>query len=69
MKPVQLELVWVDVPDSALTAYETALAVACDAVGFFRDRQKGTWRVEGVKAVAAKEATLAAALEKICVPN
>lgn len=62
MKPVRLEMVWVDVPDSALPAYETALAIACDAVGFFRDHQRRLWRVEGLKGVAANEPALAAGL-------
>ncbi len=41
MKPprhaTQLETVSVTVPEDALEAYESALAVACGTVGFFLD--------------------------------
>lgn len=57
-----LETVSVDVPESALEAYEAALATACDTVGFFRDTDTGDWRVEGVKAVGSGDVELATAL-------
>lgn len=61
-RTVQLETVWVDVPQSALEAYEAALASVCETVGFFLDVPSGSWRVEGVKAVGEDEAALAGAL-------
>ena len=57
-----LETVSVDVPESALEAYEAALSIACDTVGFFRDEDTGDWRVEGVKEVGSGDAELATAL-------
>jgi ribosomal protein L11 methyltransferase len=57
-----LEAVFVDVPESALEAYEAALATACGTVGFFLDEAAGTWRVEGVKDAGEAEAALADAL-------
>jgi ribosomal protein L11 methyltransferase len=41
----------VEVPEAAVPAYEAALAVGCEAVGFFRDEAKDVWRVEGVRAI------------------
>ena len=47
MKPprhaTQLETVSVTVPEDALEAYESALAVACGTVGFFLDEETGLW--------------------------
>lgn len=59
---LSLETVFIDVPDSALEAYEAALASVCATVGFFRDQTTGNWRIEGVKPIAAAEPELAAAL-------
>jgi ribosomal protein L11 methyltransferase len=51
-----LETVFVTVPEAALGAYESALALACSTVGLFVvDETAGLWRVEGVKAVGAGE--------------
>ena len=59
----RLEQVWVEVPESAVEAYEAALSSACDAVGFFfADEPRGIWRVEGVRDAGAGEAALSAAL-------
>lgn len=58
-----LELVWVEVPEAALDAYEAALSESCDTVGFFLDdEERRTWRVEGVRAMAAGDGDLAGAL-------
>lgn len=57
-----LETVSVDVPESALEAYEAALSNACVTVGFFRDVATGAWRVEGIKLVGAAEPALTAGL-------
>lgn len=57
-----LETISVDVPESALEVYEAALSSVCFAVGFFREHNTGTWRVEGVKAVGGDASALAAAL-------
>ena len=61
-RPAALETVFVDVPDTAVEAYEAALASACTTVGFFRNSAETAWRIEGVKPVGAAEAELAAAL-------
>jgi ribosomal protein L11 methyltransferase len=53
-----LETVWVEVPESAVEAYEAALRGACATVGFFLDDATGRWRIEGVKAVDEGEAEL-----------
>ena len=59
----QLEAVWVEVPDSAVEAYEAALSSTCDAVGFFfADESRGIWRVEGVRDAGVGEGALSAAL-------
>lgn len=60
--PIPLETIAVTIPDSALEAYEAAMASACDTVGFFRDNETGDWRVEGVKRVGIGDPDLAAAL-------
>ncbi len=57
-----LETIAVDVPGTALEAYEAALATTCLTVGFFRDAATGAWRVEGVKEIGTDEPDLAAAL-------
>ena len=63
MNAVGLETVWVEVPEDALDAYETALAGACRTVGFFfADEAMRIWRVEGVKDLGANEDVLAAGL-------
>jgi len=59
---MHIETVWVDVPESAVEAYEAALLSACETVGLFRDHATGSWRVEGVKKVGASESDLAAGL-------
>lgn len=59
----QLETVYVDVPEAAVDAYESALRTACTTVGFFViDETDMIWRVEGVKQVGDSESTLAGAL-------
>lgn len=60
--PRQLECLSVTVPEEALEAYEAALGCACDTVSFFRDHATGTWRIEGVRAVGAKDDELTGAL-------
>lgn len=60
--PIPLETIAVTIPDSALEAYEAAMASVCDTVGFFRDNKTGDWRVEGVKQVGMNEPDLTAAL-------
>ncbi len=58
-----LETVFVDVPEAALEAFESALLSACSTVGFFfLDEAKRIWRIEGVKPVGANEAELVGAL-------
>ena len=61
-RAVPLETVAVDVPESALEAYEAALGSVCATVGFFRDDATGLWRVEGVKEVGVNDPALDAAL-------
>jgi ribosomal protein L11 methyltransferase len=61
-RPARLEAVSVDVPETALEAYEAALSSACATVGFFRDHKSGDWRVEGVKEIGRRETELTAAL-------
>ncbi len=53
-----LETVWVEVPESAVEAYEAALRGACATVGFFLDDETGRWRIEGVKTVGEGEPEL-----------
>jgi ribosomal protein L11 methyltransferase len=67
MRPVPrhataLETVSVTVPETALEAYEAALASVCGTIGFFLDEDTRTWRVEGVKGQGEAEAELAGAL-------
>ena len=58
-----LETVWVEVPEDALDAYESALAGACRTVGFFfADEDARIWRVEGVKEPGVNEDVLTAGL-------
>ncbi len=61
-RAAELETVWVDLPEHAVEAYEAALMQACDTVGMFLDEATGRWRLEGVKARGADEASLQAAL-------
>jgi ribosomal protein L11 methyltransferase len=61
-RPRQLECVSLTIPDAALEAYEAALASVCDTVGFFRDHATGDWRLEGIRAVGAKDPELTGAL-------
>ena len=60
--PRQLECVSLTVPEAALEVFEAALANVCETVGFFRDHDKETWRVEGVRTVGAKQNELTSAL-------
>jgi ribosomal protein L11 methyltransferase len=60
--PRQLECLSLTVPEAALEAYEAALGCVCETVGFFRDHAAGTWRLEGVRVVGAKEYELTGAL-------
>ncbi len=60
--PRNLECVSLTVPEEALEAYEAALGSVCETVGFFRDHATGTWRLEGVRAVGAKDNELTGAL-------
>ena len=60
--PLPLECLSLTVPEEALEAYEAALGCVCETVGFFRDHATGTWRIEGIRAVGAKESELAGAL-------
>jgi len=57
-----LETVSIVVPESAVEAYEAALAQVCGTIGFFLDDATGLWTVEGVKDQGADEPALAAAL-------
>jgi ribosomal protein L11 methyltransferase len=57
-----LETVFVDVPETALEAFEAALLSACSTVGFFLDEDTRIWRIEGVKPVGANEAELVGGL-------
>jgi ribosomal protein L11 methyltransferase len=58
-----LETVFVVVPESAVEAYEAAIAQACSTVGLFvANEATRSWRVEGVKAVGEGEAALASGL-------
>jgi ribosomal protein L11 methyltransferase len=60
--PEPLECVSVVVPEEALEAYEAAIASVCETVGFFRDHATGVWRIEGVRAVGARQHELTAGL-------
>jgi ribosomal protein L11 methyltransferase len=57
-----LETISVDVPESALEIYETALSSVCITVGFFRNDSPAAWRIEGVKQVGKDDDALEAAL-------
>ncbi len=58
-----LETIAVTVPADAVAAYEQALAVACDTIGFFLvDEARGIWRVEGVRPTGHAGEQLAGAL-------
>lgn len=59
----RLETVHVTVPDSAVEAYESALASVCTTVGIFEaDDTQTIWRIEGVKDVGVGEVMLQSAL-------
>ncbi|WP_135468164.1 50S ribosomal protein L11 methyltransferase [Crenalkalicoccus roseus] len=49
-------------PEEAVPAFEAALATVCGTVGYFRDEEAGTWRIEGVREAGAGEAELTGAL-------
>ncbi len=54
-----LETVFVIVPEAAVPAYESAIALACTTVGLFiANEEQKTWRVEGVKPVNQSEDAL-----------
>jgi ribosomal protein L11 methyltransferase len=57
-----LETVRIQVPDSALWAYEAALGSVCPTVAFFRGQDDRTWVVEAVRNAEDDETALAAAL-------
>ena len=58
-----LETISVSVPEEAVEAYEQALAVACDTIGFFQvDEARSIWCVEGVRPTGRADAALAGAL-------
>ena len=59
---VALETISVEVPETALEAFEAALGSVCRTVGFFRDPGGAAWRVEGVKPAGENDAALVAAL-------
>ncbi len=60
---IPLETVSVVVPEEAVEAYEQALGVACDTIGFFQvDEARSIWRVEGVRPIGHADETLAGAL-------
>lgn len=60
---IPLETVSVVVPEAAVEAYEQALALVCDTIGFFQvDEARGIWRVEGVRPTGHADDTLAGAL-------
>jgi ribosomal protein L11 methyltransferase len=61
-QPRQLECLSLTVPEEALEAYEAAFGSACDTVSFFRDHATGMWRLEGIRAVGAKENELTGAM-------
>jgi ribosomal protein L11 methyltransferase len=61
-RPRQLECISLSVPEDALEAYEAALGTACETVGFFRDHATGVWRLDGIRAVGAKDDELIGAL-------
>jgi ribosomal protein L11 methyltransferase len=57
-----LETISVEVPETALEAFEAALGSVCATVGFFRARASARWQVDGVKPVGEGDAALTAAL-------
>jgi ribosomal protein L11 methyltransferase len=61
-RPRQLECLSLTVPEAALEAYEAALGRVCETVGFFRDHASGTWRLEGVRVVGARDDELTGVL-------
>lgn len=62
-RAVPLETLSVTVPEAAVEAYEQALALACDTVGFFQvDEADSIWRVEGVRPAGQEDEALEGAL-------
>ncbi|QYU69946.1 50S ribosomal protein L11 methyltransferase [Leptolyngbya sp. 15MV] len=58
-----LETIWLDgLPETAVPAYESALATVCRSVALFRDEPTDTWRAEGVRGQGAQDDSLEAAL-------
>ena len=58
-----LETVFVEVPETAVPAYEAAMLGACTTVGFFLvDEDAAIWRIEGVKQQGENEDVLAGGL-------
>jgi ribosomal protein L11 methyltransferase len=58
-----LEAVWVELlPEDALEAFEAAFLQSCNTVGFFKDDDTETWRVEGVREQGANAEALAAGI-------
>lgn len=49
-------------PDTAVPAFEAALAMVCATTGYFRDEATDTWRVEGVREAGRGEEALEGAL-------
>jgi ribosomal protein L11 methyltransferase len=61
--PTLLETVFVEIPESLVPHYESALSTVCATVGLFiSDEAARIWRVEGVKSVGESEDELSAAL-------
>ncbi len=58
----ELETISVDVPESALHVYVSALSSVCTTVGFFCDNRTRAWRVEGLKPIGSSDPQLSAAL-------
>lgn len=57
----KLETVFVEVPETALDAYESAFSAECSTVGFFlADEEARTWRVEGVRDAGVDDSGLLA---------
>jgi ribosomal protein L11 methyltransferase len=58
-----LETVFVEVPEDAVPAFESALSTVCATVGLFvSDEAARIWRVEGVKSVGDSDEELFAAI-------
>lgn len=62
-RPARLEVVSVVVPEAALDVFEQAFAASCEAVGFFLvDEDARTWRLDGVRELAADDGDLVRAV-------